>query len=192
MKSNAAFVKHATRRLMVPAPNPFGCDEECEDGFEGYYDGIPIGPVSTGYVLDAEYGLGPYYGDTVDAYMDWLFALSFPWGSVAYGPTYTTAPATSCVTATINAIGNAIVGFGAWLVANAQKYAAGQALTNVLFWLKNAQAGEVTWAECMEAILATLGASEVLAAIGAWIAVGGAAILTIAAIYECIRCMNGS
>ena len=84
------------------------------------------------------------------------------------------------------------MGFGTWLVANAQKYAAGQALKNVLFWLQNAQAGEVTWAECMESVLATLGASEVLAAIGAWIAVGGAAILTVAAIYEYIRCMNGA
>lgn len=192
MKSNAAFVKHATRPLIVAAPNPFSCDTECTDGFEGDYDGIPLGPVSTGYVLDVEWGLAPYYGDTVDAYEDWFFALNYPWGSVAYGPTYTVAPSDNCVTETLNAIGSAIVGFGSWLVANAQKYAAGQALKNVLFWLKNAQAGEVTWAECMEAVLATLSATEVLAAIGAWIAVGGAAILTIAAIYQYIRCMNGA
>ncbi len=192
MKDNAGFLRHAVRPFIVVAPNPFSCDVQCEDGFQGYYDGVPLGPVSTGYVLDVEYGLGPYYGDTVDAYVDWAFALSFPYGSIVYGPVYTMAPATNCVTETLEAIGSAITAFGSWLMANAQKYVAGKALSNLIFWLKNALAGEVTWAECMEAVLGTLGAAEVLTAIGAWVAVGGAVILTVATIFEYIRCKTGA
>ena len=115
MRMNEEFVKHATRRfranpMMVQAPGMFQCSFQCDDGFQGAYDGIEIGPVSTSWVYGAELGLASY-GDTIDGYLDWLFAVSYPQNTYYYGPTYImNAPnSPNCLGEELAAIGSALV-----------------------------------------------------------------------------------
>lgn len=136
---------------MVVAPNQ--CSFQCLDGFEGDYDGVPLGPVSTTFYLDVEYGYGYYYGDTVDAFYDWVSATSIG-GIYSYGPTYTLQQdASKCAQSEVAGVTNALHQLAQFIVASGFNVAKYGVTTRVVSSAWAAINGGISWEAFCDVLL---------------------------------------
>lgn len=104
-------------------------------------------------------------------------------GVNSIGPIYSCTPPLpkNCVGETIGAIGSAITAIGSYMMVNISKYG------SLGFWIQQFAAAEITAAEFIGVVLATLSLSDLAIIIAAI----GATALTVSSLYLYAKCMSG-